>query len=168
MSLERKRFASALTTPQPAGYSNSRKMPRFLLLLAISLVGLSGCRVDRSDTPDDAYRQFSSALKRNDLTTAWDSLSAQTRAILEERSKAVAAASKGAIKDEPSLPKLLTFVSGVRVQPVGEIKVLNLEGALAVLEVTEPQGKREQKMVKVGNRWYVDLTDSLKSGAATP
>lgn len=147
--------------PTPGGYS-TWLMPRGVLLLLLLLVG---CRSDRTDTPDDAYRLFSSALKRSDVTAAWDSLSAETRALLEQKSKALAEASKGAIKDEP---KMLTFVSGVKVQPIGEVKVLKIDGAVALLEVADPAGKREQKMVKVGNRWYVDLTDSLKSGAAAP
>ncbi len=137
-------------------------MKRALLLL---VVGLAGCRSDRTDTPDDAYRLFSSAIKRSDVNTAWDALSADTRALLEARSTAIVEASKGAIKDEP---RMLTFVSGVKVQPIGAVKVLKTDGAVAVLEVEDPSGKREQKMVKVGNRWYVDLTDSLKVGAAVP
>ena len=56
----------------------------------------------------------------------------------------------------------------MKIQPISEVKVLKAEGNIALLEVTDPTGKREQKMVKVGNRWYVDLTDSLKSGAAAP
>jgi hypothetical protein len=144
------------------GYSNAL-MARALLFLLLGLV--AGCRSDRTDTPDDAYRLFSSALKRSDVNTAWESLSVETRTLLEAKSKAMSEASKGAIKDEP---KMLTFVSGVKIQPIGEVKVLKLEGAVAVLEVTDPAGKREQKMVKVDNRWYVDLTDSLKSGAAAP
>ncbi|MBS1149924.1 MAG: lipoprotein, partial [Myxococcaceae bacterium] len=123
------------------------------------LLALAGCRSDRTDTPDDAYRLFSSALKRSDVNTAWDSLSPPTRALLEQKSKEISDASKGAIKNDP---KLLTFVSGVKVQPIGEVKVLKIEGELAVLEVTDPAGKREQKMAKIGNRWYVDLTDTLQ------
>ncbi len=138
-------------------------MPRFLALAA--LLCLAGCRSDRFDTPDEAYRLFSAALKRSDLTTTWESLSPDTRKQLEEQSKAIAGASKGAVKDDP---KLLTFVSGVKVLPIGELKVIKTEGALALLEVTSGDVKREQKMVKVGDRWYVDLTDSLKSGAAAP
>lgn len=144
------------------GYFHGR-MWRCLFL--VGLAGLAGCRSDRFDTPDDAYRLFSSALKRSDVNTAWDSLSAETRALLEAKSKQLAAASNGAIKDEP---KMLTFVSGVKVQPIGEVKVLKTEGAVAMLEVTDASGKREQKMVKVDNRWYVDFTDSLRLGAAAP
>jgi hypothetical protein len=144
------------------GYSD-RVMARVLLLL-VGVV-LAGCRSDRSDTPDDAYRLFSSALKRSDVNTAWDSLSGETRALLEQKSKQVSEASKGAIKDEP---KMLTFVSGVKIQPISDVKILKTEGSVAMLEVTDPTGKREQKMVKVDNRWYVDLTDSLKAGAAGP
>ena len=139
------------------------QMPRFILFVALLAVG--GCRADRFDTPDEAYRLFSSALKRGDLATGWDSLSADTRKLLEEQSKAVAASSKGAIKDEP---KLLTFVSGVKVQPTTEVKVLESNATAAVLEVTEGAAKRHQKMVKVQDRWYVDLTDSVKMGAAAP
>jgi hypothetical protein len=152
---------------KPAGYSN-RSMPRNSLcapLLLVALLAFESCRVDRSDSPEEAYRLFSAALKHSDVNTAWESLSQQTRAVLEQKSKAVAAASKGAIKDDP---KLLSFVSGIKVQPIGEVKVLRADAQSALLEVGEDSGKREQKMVKVGNRWYVDLTDSLKSGAAAP
>ena len=144
------------------GYSD-RLMARMLLLLLLGLAG--GCRSDRSDTPDEAYRLFSSAIKRSDVNAAWDCLSVETRKLLEQKSKAISEASKGAIKDEP---KMLTFVSGVKVQPIGEVTVLKTDGAVAMLEVNDASGKREQKMVKVDNRWYVDLTDSLKSGAAAP
>lgn len=147
----------------PRGYC-SRWMRRFLPILLAGLA-LAGCRNDRFDAPDDAYRLFSAALKRGDATTAWDSLSAETRAVLEAKSKELAAASNGAIKDEP---KAVTFMSGMKVMPIGEVKVLKMEGAVAMLEVTDAAGKREQKMVKVDNRWYVDLTDSLKAGAAAP
>ncbi len=148
--------------PLPPGGYSTRLMARFLLLL---LLAFTGCRTDRSDTPDDAYRLFSSALKRSDATTAWDLLSPQTRAALEKKSKAISEASKGAIKDEP---KLMTFISGVKVQPIGNVTVLKTDGSIAMLEVEDAAGKREQKMVKVDNRWYVDLTDSLNSGAAAP
>ncbi len=141
----------------------NRWMNRWVLLLGLA-VGLAACRNDRADRPEDAYRLFSSALKRSDVNAAWDALSADTKALLEKKSKAVSQASNGAIKDEP---KMLTFVSGVKVQPIGEVKVLKTEGAVAMLEVTDASGKREQKMVKVDNRWYVDLTDSL-GGAAAP
>ena len=147
--------------PRPAGYSNG-SMTRALLWVFLAL---AGCRSDRTDTPDDAYRVFSSALKRSDVNMAWDSLSAPTRALLEQKSKATSEASKGAIKDEP---KMLTFVSGVKIQPIGAVKVLKIDGDVAMLEIEEPSGKREQKMVKVDNRWYVDLTDSLNLGAAAP
>ena len=50
--------------PSPqGGYSNRWMVRVFLLSL---LLGLAGCRSDRFDTPDDAYRLFSSALKRSD------------------------------------------------------------------------------------------------------
>ena len=152
----------SIDPPEQGGYSD-RLMARMFLLVLLALAG--GCRSDRSDTPDDAYRLFSSAIKRSDVNAAWECLSVETRTLLEQKSKAIAEASKGAIKDEP---KMLTFVSGVKVQPIGEVTVLKTDGAVAVLEVTDASGKREQKMVKAGNRWYVDLTDSLNSGAAAP
>ncbi len=146
----------------PQGSYSKGLMARILLLMVL---GLGGCRADRLDAPDDAFRFFSSAIKRGDVNAAWEALSAETRTALEKRSKAVSEASKGAIKDDP---KMLTFVSGVKVQPIGEVKVLKVDGATALIEVTDPSGKREQKMVKVDNRWYVDMMDSLNSEAAAP
>lgn len=152
----------SIDRPRPSGYSKPL-MGRALVLL--TLFGLAGCRSDRYDTPEDAYRLFSAALKRSDVNAAWGALSSDTRALLEQKSKEVSAVSKGAIKDEP---KLLTFVSGVKVLPIGAVTVLSADGAQAVLEVTDGSGKRKQKMVKADNRWYVDLTDSLKAGGAAP
>lgn len=154
-----------IDAPQRPGYSKGSMGLRALAMVLVLLLGLAGCRSDRNDTPENAYRLFSAALKRSDVNLAWESLSAETRALLEKKSKELAEASKGAIKDEP---RLLTFASGVKVQPIGEVKVLRTDGAVALLEVTDPAGKREQKMVKVDNRWYVDLTDSLRAGAGGP
>jgi hypothetical protein len=140
--------------------------------LALLVLSLAACRGDRVDAPEEAYRTFSNAWKRSELPVMWESLSPDTRKLLEDRTREVAALSKGAIKDDPKspekLPQLLAFASGVKQQPITDLKVLTADGAVAMLEVTEGAVKRQQKMVKVGDRWYVDLTESLKAGAGTP
>jgi hypothetical protein len=146
-------------------------MRRLLPLLV--LFSLAACRGDRVDAPEEAYRTFTAAWKRSELPAMWDSLSPDTRKLLEDRTREVVAASKGAIKDDPKappdrLPQLLAFASGVKAQPITDLKVLETHEAMAMLEVTEGGVKRQQKMVKVGERWYVDLTESLKAGAGSP
>lgn len=119
------------------------------------------CGRARYDRPDEAYRSFSSALRRSELKTAWDALSTDTRKAMESRSKAAAEASGGSVKDEPML---MFFASGYKPLPQGELKVSKEEGQTAVVEVAIGDGgsTQSQRMLKEGDRWVVDLTEAFK------
>lgn len=127
----------------------------------VALLLLGACGRPRWDKPDEAYRTFSSALRKGDLATAWGGLSEQTRKLAEARSKEVSAASGGSVKDEPML---MFFASGYKPLPQGDLKVATQEGQNAVVEVAigDAALPQAQKMTKEGDRWLVDLTDAFK------
>ncbi|MBL8950791.1 MAG: hypothetical protein JNK82_08450 [Myxococcaceae bacterium] len=125
------------------------------------LVLVSGCNRPRWDKPDEAYKAFSSAVRRSDVKVAWEALSADTRKAAEARSRALAQASGGSVKDEPML---MFFASGYKPLPQGDVKVAKEEGQSAVVEVAVGDGgvSQSQRMVKEGDRWAVDLTEAFK------
>jgi hypothetical protein len=126
--------------------------------MALAVV-LLGCGGPRWDKPDEAYKTFSAALRKNDVQTAWSGLSAETKKAVEERSKAVSAASGGTVKDDPML---MFFASGYKPLPQGDVKVVSEEGQSAVVEVAVGSTTQSQRMLKEGGRWTVDLTDAFK------
>lgn len=135
---------------------------RALVILTLTLAGaLSGCSRPRWDKPDEAYKAFSGALRRNEIKTAWDGLSEGTRKAAEARSKEVSKASGGSVKDEPMI---MFFASGYKPLPQGELRVAKEEGQTAVVEVAISDGgvTQSQKMVKEGDRWVVDLTEAFQ------
>lgn len=120
---------------------------------------LAGCGRPRWDRPDEAYKSFAAAVRKNDLATAWGDLSSDTKKAAEARSKAVAAASGGTVKDDPML---MFFASGYKPLPVGDVKVVSEESTSAVVEVTVGGTSESQRMQKEGDRWTVDLTGAFK------
>ncbi len=129
--------------------------------VTVTLLLLAGCNRPRWDKPDEAYRAFSSAVRRGELKVAWEALSADTRKAAEARSKTMAEASGGSVKDEPML---MFFASGYKPLPQGDVKVAKEEGQTAVVEVAIGDGgaTQSQRMVKEGDRWAVDLTEAFK------
>lgn len=127
----------------------------------VALVALGGCNRPRWDKPDEAYRAFSSAVRKGEVKTAWDALSTETRKAMEARSKQVSEASGGSVKDEPML---MFFASGYKPLPQGDLKVAKEEGQSAVVEVSIADGgaTQSQRMIKEGDRWAVDLTEAFK------
>jgi hypothetical protein len=94
--------------------------------LLVPLLFLSlGCNRPRWDKPDEAYRSFASAVRRGEVKIAWEALSADTRKAAEARSKEMAQASGGSVKDEPML---MFFASGYKPLPQGDVKVAKEEG----------------------------------------
>jgi hypothetical protein len=123
------------------------------------LVALAGCGRPRWDKPDEAYKSFSAALRKNDYQTAWSDLSSDTKKAIEDRAKTVAAAAGGTVKDDPML---MFFASGYKPLPQGDVKVVSEESQSAVVEVAVGSTTSSQRMHKEGDRWTVDLTDALK------
>ena len=119
--------------------------------------GLLACQFSSNRAPEElGYRVFVEAVQRGDLAAAWGSLSEKTRHLMEARAKAVADASKGAVKEEPAL---MLFQSGIRPAPAGDVKVLESDGGTAVIEVNARGVSHHIVMVRESGRWVVDLSD---------
>lgn len=129
------------------------------VLLSIgALSAASGCRREPPNSPEAAYRGFIDALQKGNTKRAWDSLSPSTRQRAGERSKAIAEASKGVVRDEP---ELLLF-QGTRPAPITEISQVSADDDSALLKVATASGSTEVKLVKDGGKWLVDLSESLE------
>jgi hypothetical protein len=130
----------------------------------LGLAGVMACERPPPRTPEASYRTFAEALRRSDARAAWAQLSKPTRTALEARSRAIAQASGGLIKDEPAL---MVFQSGTRPGPLGEIAVLRSDAGSAVLLVAGSRGPQRVTVVHDGERWLVDLVDAFER-EATP
>ena len=124
----------------------------FLVAMAV------GCRREPPDSPEAAYRGFIEAVQKGNTHKAWTALSSETRKKVEERSKAIAEASKGVVRDEP---ELLLF-QGTRPGPLGEVTQLKADETSAVLAVASASGSREVKLVKDSGKWLIDLSDNIE------
>lgn len=128
------------------------------LLLVVAMVTTVGCRRAAANTPEGAYRGFIEALQKGQTRKAWALLSPATRERVQERSKAIAAASQGTVRDEP---ELLLF-QGTRPGPLGEIVQVSADEATALLRVASASGPRDVRLVKDSGRWLIDLSDTLE------
>ena len=117
----------------------------------------AGCRREEPTSPAAAYRGFIEAVQKGNTKKAWAALSPSTRERVEARSKAIAAASGGAVRDEP---QVLLF-QGTRPAPLGEVTQLKADDTTALIQVASAGGPREVKLVKDSGRWLVDLTDAI-------
>lgn len=143
--------------------------PIMRLVLVVTLA-LAGCQKPSLATPEGAFRAFSDAARRQDAKTAFSMLSEKSQALLSERSKAVVAASKGTVRDEPAL---LTFLTPRRAAPLISISVSKVEAERALIDVKTcdkpleaggacPAGADVQErvtMVKEAQRWAVELPE---------
>ncbi len=135
------------------------KMGMRLVGVVLWVVVAAGCRREApTNSPEAAYRGFIEALQKGNTRKAWSSLSPATRQKAEERSKAIAAASKGVVRDEP---ELLLF-QGTRPGPLGEVTQVKADDGAAVLRVASASGDREVKLVKDSGKWLIDLSETLE------
>ncbi len=122
------------------------------------------------DDPAAAYGAFSSAMKKHEWDQAYKALSTPTQKRIEERARTVAEAgcppgekadggARCAVKTDAPV---MFFASGVKVQELGKMTVVERNDATAVIEVAEDGGSYRQKMVKEGNAWRVDLSEGLR------
>ena len=134
------------------------KMVMRIVGLVFLVAFLAGCRREPANSPEGAYRGFIEALQKGNTRKAWSSLSASTRHKVEERSRAIAEASKGVVRDEP---ELLLF-QGTRPGPLGEVTQVKADETTALLQVASASGPREVKLVKDSGKWLIDLSDTLE------
>ena len=141
-------------------------IPSVRLALTISaLTVLTACDRSRADGPAEAYTSFSKAVQRGDWKAAYSALSQETQQRLATRAREIAAASAGAIKDDPAS---LAFSSAPRPEPLTEVKVVRQDGDRAVLVATAAGHTQQVSMVRENNAWKIDLTEKLNGseGAA--
>lgn len=133
-----------------------RAVMRLSVLLLIVLV--SSCKREPSAaTPELAYRTFVDYLQKGQAKPAWNLLSAPTRERVQARSKQLAEASKGTVRDEP---ETLLF-QGSRPGAITAISQVRADETSATLQVTSAGGTHEVKLVKDSGKWFVDLSDTL-------
>jgi len=115
---------------------------------------MSGCRRPE-ERPDAAYRAFARAVADRDAERAWALLSSDTRAWLEERARAAAAAAPGVVA--PSARQLLVGDAALTPRPLGDVVVLREARDRAVLGVGEEgRGRAEVELVREGG-WRVRI-----------
>jgi hypothetical protein len=127
------------------------------------LMAVSACRREQPVSPEQAYVAFIDAIQKGNSHKAWVQLSKQTQQKVEARSKEIAAASKGIVRDEP---ELLLF-QGSRPGPIGEVTQVRADDSTALLKVASVTGTREVKLVKDSGRWLIDLSDTFE-GRGSP
>jgi hypothetical protein len=133
-------------------------MSKLALITLATAVLASSCRHEPSQaTPELAYRTFVDFLQKGQARQAWNLLSAPTREKVSARSKQLAEASKGQVRDEP---ETLLF-QGSRPGVISAISQVRADETSATLQVTSATGTHEVKLVKDSGRWLVDLSDTL-------
>jgi hypothetical protein len=129
--------------------------PVRLALIISALTALAACDRSRADGPAEAYAAFSKAIQRGDWKAAYASLSQETQQKLAARAKEIAAASAGAIKDDPAA---LAFSGAPRPEPLSEVKLVYLDGDRAVLLASAGGRSQQVSMVRENSAWKVDLS----------
>ncbi len=132
---------------------------RMRWLAVLLILSATGCRQQRWDTPTEAYTSWAGTLRRGEWKAAWAGLSTPSRKGLEARVAALKAAAPTIAVGDPST---IAFAAGVKQRPLKEVTLVKQDGEVAVVRVTPVEGEPlEQKMVKEGDRWLVDLADAL-------
>lgn len=137
--------------------------PRMHLVGLWFLVLTASCREEGTNSPESAYREFIEALRKGRTAQAWTSLSPLTKQRAQERSKAIAEASMGALRDQPELLLFATRPTGLDMG--GEVNRVRADENTAILEVSGTTGRQKVKLVKESGKWLLDLSDSLQPGA---
>jgi hypothetical protein len=136
-------------------------MKPVMRLGALSIVVLvcgGACQSAPRNSPEAAYRSFVDALQRHNTKKAWAALSASTQRTVRERSKAIAQASRGVVRDEP---ELLLF-QGSAPPDLIDVRTVRADAHLAVLAVESAEGTTQVQLINDSGRWVVDLSESLE------
>jgi hypothetical protein len=129
-------------------------------LVVVAILMVAGCNRPTWSTPEGAYASFARAVKKGEYKLAWGALSETSRTMLEERSKELAAASGGALEDDP---QALFFGSVEQPPAARKIEVERQEGIVAMLAVTPEEGPAKKlRMLKEAGGWKLDVSDALK------
>jgi hypothetical protein len=132
-------------------------MLRRSLLLALLTLSCSG----GDERPDAAYRAFVRAVADRDAERAWALLSSDTRAWLEARAKAAAAAAAPGVV-APTGRQLLLGDGSVAPRALAELVVLREARDLAVVQASEEGGAaREVELVRERG-WRVRIPDPVR------
>lgn len=140
-----------------------------LRLLVIVVVAATACqKAPTTTTAEGTFRAFHDAVKRHDAKAAFSLLAPTSRDALAARSRALAEASKGTVKDEPAL---MAFRTPRRAADLISITLAEAQEGRAVLVVKTcglplgpagacPPGADVQErvtMVRDAERWGVEL-----------
>ena len=129
-----------------------------LLVLALAASSLAGCNRSSFATPVEAYRSFHRHAQRGEQAQAYEALSTPTREALAVRSRSLAQASGGSVKDDPAA---LFFSNVSRPADVAEVTLESEQGDAALLRVVSSGASRKVRMVREPGGWRVDLTGAL-------
>lgn len=118
------------------------------------------CRRETSAaTPELAYRSFIDALNRGQAKRAWGYLSTSTKERVQTKSKELALASKGLVRDEPET--LLFAGSRPPASATLTVTPLRADENTAVISVSDGGGSHEVKLVKDSGKWFIDFSERL-------
>jgi hypothetical protein len=124
--------------------------------LAVLLAALAALACRPEAPPDASYRALSAAVRARDADAAWDLLSSDTRAWLEARARAAAAAAPGVLPSEAK--ELLLGSASAGVRPPRSVVVLRESADRCLLQVAEEAGEpREVTLVRERGAWRVVL-----------
>ncbi len=117
-------------------------------------VSLSACR--SSDGPAERYRAFAAAAREGDAAAAWSMLSRKTRAQLDARARAVAAAAPAGVVPASGENLVLGDLAS-RAQRLRSVLVVRESQGAAIVSVeTEGGGPaREVTLVREDGAWRV-------------
>jgi len=106
-------------------------------------------------TPEATYRAFAHAVAERDAEAAYALLSSDTRAWLEARARALAAAAPGIVPG--SAEKLLIGDAALAARPLARVVVVRATPDDAVLRVTEQGGRVGEVELVREKGWRVRL-----------
>ena len=125
----------------------------FALLVAI------GCaRPSEVASPVEFYISFVSGVQRGEYSQAFQKLTQQTQAALNQKAEGLARASGNAIRADGAL---IFFTAGTAPEPLAEVKLVSAEGDKAKLKATAGGKSSEVLLVKESGNWKIDLSESV-------
>jgi hypothetical protein len=125
------------------------------LALAIAVLG-RGCRVD-DPGPDAAVHDLITAARANDRKAVFELLSPETQRKLEERAQGATSLVGASVRY--SAFDLISIGSFDDQPSPTELRVVELYGDKATVELESASGKARLSLIKVDGRWRIDLPD---------